>query len=185
MTVFQYRLEILGMKVWDANLVQKIIRFKRSALEKALGLYVPSGEQIYMLTELDEDVKFDVTMQGNKYTILIKQSTQSVVTMDGKFENQDNSVNQNLINIIIKQAFRETDLKQIGKTPRFFDLKQMQDIKKSQLRILSGFKASALQTQVGCTLVVDSIFKFMSTTTCLERIVQLKDECYNLSQHQF
>lgn len=61
----------------------------------------------------------------------------------------------------------------------------MQDIKKSQLRILSGFKASALQTQVGCTLVVDSIFKFMSTTTCLERIVQLKDECYNLSQHQF
>lgn len=43
-TVFQYRLEILGMQVWDANLVQKILRFKRSALEKALGLHVPSGE---------------------------------------------------------------------------------------------------------------------------------------------
>jgi hypothetical protein len=32
------------MEMWDAGLVQKIIRFKRSALEKALGLYVSSGQ---------------------------------------------------------------------------------------------------------------------------------------------
>lgn len=57
--VFQYRLEIVGMEMWDANLVQRIVKFKGKALEKALGLYVVSGQSIYVLSELDEDVSFD------------------------------------------------------------------------------------------------------------------------------
>lgn len=73
--VFQYALEIVGMELWDANLVQKIVRFKRSALEKSLGLYVVSGSSIYMLTELEEDVKFEVSFSGAKYSIVIEQST--------------------------------------------------------------------------------------------------------------
>ena len=52
-------------------------------------------------------------------------------------------MSQNLINVIIKQAFRDTDLKQIGKIPRFFDTKNVIDLAQSKLRILSGFKASA------------------------------------------
>jgi len=32
------------------------------------------------------------------------------------------SVMYQLLNIIIKQAFRETSLKQVGKAPRFFDV---------------------------------------------------------------
>lgn len=38
----------------------------------------------------------------------------------------------------------------------------------------SGFKASAIQSEFGCTLAVDNIFKFMSTTTCLARMYELK-----------
>lgn len=55
-----------------------------------------------MLSELDEDVMFDVQLQGAKYKILIDKSTQSTVQLDGKFDNSDNTVSQNLINIIIK-----------------------------------------------------------------------------------
>lgn len=55
------------MEMWDTNLVQKIVRFKRAALEKALGLYVCSGPSIYMLAELDEDVLFECAMGGAKY----------------------------------------------------------------------------------------------------------------------
>jgi len=90
------------MEMWDAALVQKICRFKRSALEKALGLYVCSGSAIYVLQELEEDLNFDVLLGGAKYKILIEKVTQSIVQLDGKFENSDNSVSQNLINIIIK-----------------------------------------------------------------------------------
>ena len=100
--VFQYKLEIVGMEMWDAALVQKICRYKRSALEKALGLYVCSGAAIYVLQELEEDLIFDVLLGGAKYKILIEKVNQSIVQLDGKFENSDNSVSQNLINIIIK-----------------------------------------------------------------------------------
>jgi len=34
-----------------------------------------------------------------------------MVYLNDRFMNEDNSVGQNLINIIIKAAFRETDLK--------------------------------------------------------------------------
>lgn len=152
------------------------MRFKRSALEKALGLYVCSGPSIYVLAELDEDVLFECAMGGAKFSIRIEKSTQSIVQLESKFENQDNTVSQNLINIIIKQAFRDTDLKQIGKVPRFFDTKNAIELTQSKLRILQGFKASAFQSQVGCTLVVDSIFKFMSTNSCLSRIIELRDD---------
>lgn len=100
--VFQYKLEIVGMEMWDAALVQKICRFKRSALEKALGLYVCSGAAIYVLQELEEDLIFDVLLGGTKYKILIEKVSQSIVKLDEKFDNSDNSVSQNLINIIIK-----------------------------------------------------------------------------------
>lgn len=33
------------------------------------------------------------------------------MTLEGRFDNSENTVQQSLINIIIKQAFRETDLK--------------------------------------------------------------------------
>jgi hypothetical protein len=32
MLVYQYKIEILGMEMWDANLLQQICRFKRKAL---------------------------------------------------------------------------------------------------------------------------------------------------------
>lgn len=59
---------------------------------------------------------------------MIDKSTQSIVQLNGDFTNSDNSVSQNLINIIIKQAFRETNLKQIGKVPRFFDVQNPIDL---------------------------------------------------------
>jgi hypothetical protein len=75
-------------------------------------------------------------------------------------------------------------LKQIGKVPRFFDVQNPIELSRSQLKILSGFKASAFQSQLGCTLVMDSIFKFMSTKTCLQRIMEIRDESQG-NQHRF
>jgi hypothetical protein len=42
--VYQYKLEILGMEMFDANFVQQVIKFKRSTIEKSLGLNVVSGQ---------------------------------------------------------------------------------------------------------------------------------------------
>jgi hypothetical protein len=40
-------------------------------------------------------------------------------------ENQN--IIQTLLNLIVKQAFRATNLKQIGNRPRFFDIKKSID----------------------------------------------------------
>ncbi len=99
------------MTVWDANLLHKILITKRKAMETALGLNVCSGNQIYLLRELDEDVSFTTKLQDQRYTIHIQQGTRSEVCLSDKFSNTDNSVTQSLINIIIKTAFRCTKMK--------------------------------------------------------------------------
>jgi len=88
-----------------------------------------------------------------------------------------------LLNVIIKQAFRETNLKQLGRSPRFFDMQNPIDLSQQGLKIWSGFKASAIQSEIGCTLAIDNIFKFMTTKTCLQRIYEIKNDAH--SQHQF
>ena len=94
--------------------------------------------------------------------------------MKETFNNKDNDVSQNLINVILKQAFRETNLKQLGRSPRFFDVNSPVSLNNIGLTMWSGFKASAFQSEFGVTLAVDNIFKFMSTKTCLERIHELR-----------
>lgn len=48
------------MEIFDSNLILKICRFKKKALETALGQNVVSGSAIYTLQELDENVDFAV-----------------------------------------------------------------------------------------------------------------------------
>lgn len=113
---------MVGIKLEDPHLVQRIMNSKREKLEDMFGRYICSNQLLYVMQPLDEDFKMPIKYQGSDYTILILVSSQSGVYLDSQFRNQDNSTNQNLINVIIKQAFRETDLKQIGKAPRFFDV---------------------------------------------------------------
>ena len=44
MVVYQYRIALVGMKVWDADLVQRVCRLSSRQMELALGLFTVSGE---------------------------------------------------------------------------------------------------------------------------------------------
>lgn len=129
--------------MWDANLVHRVMKLKRTALERALGLHVCSGKSIYTLNELEEDLVFKTKLAGGEYSIIISVETCTIVTLNGTFSNKENDVKQQLINVIIKDAFRSTDLRQIGKTPRFFDTSNPINLPDQGLKIWSGFKASA------------------------------------------
>jgi hypothetical protein len=119
--VYQYALDISPMPIWDANQVHRIVRTKARALERGLGHYVCSGKSIYTINEIEEDLTFKTMFRGQEYIISIDKTTEAPLMLDGTFSNKDNDVKQQLINVIIKEAFRGTDLKQIGKSPRFFD----------------------------------------------------------------
>ena len=96
---------------------------------------------------------------------------------------ESQSVMHQLLNIIIKSAFRETNLKQIGKAPRFFDVSNPILMQQAGLQIWSGFKAAAVQSKLGTMLCMDSIFKFMSTKSCLEQINEMQRGAKN--QHHW
>ena len=76
-----------------------------------MGSYVVSGKTIYTLTELDESLLFTTVFKGETARISIDKETQTQVHLTDNFQNKDNDVAQNLINVILKQAFRETNLK--------------------------------------------------------------------------
>jgi hypothetical protein len=164
------------MEMWDADLVQRIVKFKAATMEKCFGLYVVSGKSIYLLSDLSESVSIDVTFRGANYTILIDSKDVQHIQLSTSFVNDQNSVHQSLINIIIKRAFRDTNLKQIGKTPKFFDVNNFIDMPAQKMKIFQGFKASAQSNEFGCTFVIDSIFKFQSTQSCGERMEEIRRE---------
>ena len=72
--VSQYPFEVQGMEMWDADLVQRIVKFKAATLEKCFGLYTVSGKSIYLLNDLTENVSIDANFRGSKYTIFIDSS---------------------------------------------------------------------------------------------------------------
>ena len=92
--VFMYVLDISPMHVWDANLVHRVMKLKRTALERALGPHVCSGKSIYTLQEIEEDLVFKVKVQGEEYTIAINVDSCSVVNLNDTFSNKDNDVKQ-------------------------------------------------------------------------------------------
>lgn len=73
-----------------------------------------------------------------------------------------------VLNVVVKEAMRETGLVQMGKRPQFYNPLNSMNVDGLNLQIWSGFKTSAYKYDNVCTLVVDNCFKFMSTNTVLD-----------------
>lgn len=69
--VYQYVLIIKPDEFWESAKVHAIMRSKRVALEKALGLYVVSGKTIYTLNEIDETLEWSTNYRGQMCSIKI------------------------------------------------------------------------------------------------------------------
>jgi hypothetical protein len=116
-----------------------------------------------------------VEFKGIEYEITIEASSKHFFKGDniGAIKMEDHNVANTLINIIIKEAFRQTNLRQIGKSPRFFDLTKALEIDGTDLQVWPGFRASAFSYHTGLALVIDNVNKFMSTKSCLQRIHEI------------
>lgn len=58
---------------------------------------------------------FEVNFRGIDYRVFIDVETKHYFSGKGVGKMEDHSVIHTLLNIIVKQAFRETNLRQIGK----------------------------------------------------------------------
>lgn len=180
--VYQYALIILPNEIFDASLVHEILATKHRFIYKILGNYAPSGQVIYTMNQISEDVNVETTYKGQACQIIVEKSTETTTCLDANFINSQTSVCQAVFNVILKNAFRQTHLKQIGRDPRFFDYEQPiidDKLTAMKLQVLHGFKASAFMSEVGVTVAVDTLFRFMSTITCLDKIRDLRRTAQN------
>ena len=83
--VYQYVLDIKPDEFWEAAKVHTIIRTKRMALEKALGLFVVSGKTIYTLNEIDETLEWNTNYRNQVCTIKIDKDEVTTVNLSQDF----------------------------------------------------------------------------------------------------
>ena len=89
--VYQYVLDIKPDEFWEAAKVHAIIRTKRMALEKALGLFVVSGKTIYTLNEIEDSLEWNTVYRNQTCTIKIDKETGIDFNLATDFKNEDNT----------------------------------------------------------------------------------------------
>jgi uncharacterized protein YuzE len=101
----------------DTYIMQGIFRAIKRKVDAILGLYVTSGRSVFTTTDLEDSVIIETDFRGMKYTVSINSESKRFIS--GKqIENnkmEDHNIIHTLLNIIVKQAFRETNLRQIGR----------------------------------------------------------------------
>ena len=175
LSVYQYDVSIQPDHMSDTFIMQGIFRTIKRKVDQLLSLYVTSGRSVFTTTKLDESLQIPCEFRGIQYEVLINQESERYFSGKqlAQAKMEDHSIMHTLLNVIVKQAFRETQLRQIGKQPRFFDVSKAIEVEGSGLMACPGFRASAFNYTSGLTIVLDNINKFISNKTCLERIHEI------------
>ena len=95
----------------DTDKARAILRTKARALNEAIGVHFFTGNNLYTLTQMEEDMEFETNLRGTPATIKIEVGRGNVIQLDEHFTNEDSTLSQMIINCVVKEAFRETDLK--------------------------------------------------------------------------
>ncbi len=140
-----YSFTVSPEEMIDNYVTYKVMSMLKKQLERLIGVFVTSGKNIFTVKEIEGNIELDTLYKKEKYTVKIDTSSKSNFTgsMLGNLKMEDHSVAHTLINVIVKEAFRQTHLRQIGKIPRFFDTERSQLIPGSDLQVWPGFRASA------------------------------------------
>lgn len=180
LSFYQYDIQVTPDAMSDTYIIMNITRSIKKRIESIFGLHVISGRSLYTLHDLEDTIVITTQFRNIDYTVTI--SSESKRHFSGKTlqssKMEDHNVIFNLINIVIKQALRDTDLRQIGKQPRFFDISKAVSVEGSGLQACPGFRASAFNYSSGLALVLDNINKFLSNKSCLDRIHEIMDSEY-------
>ena len=90
-----------------------IFRNCKKRLEALMGLYAPSGKTLFTTTDLTESLLIEAEFQSIKYMVTIHAENKKFFSgaQLHKAKMEDHNIIHNLLNIIIKEAFRQTNLR--------------------------------------------------------------------------
>ena len=72
---------------------------------------MPAGRNVLTLNEISESIDWKINFRGEDVHVKIPAETGKAIYLNDSFVNKDNDVKQTVFNLIINQAFRETNLK--------------------------------------------------------------------------
>lgn len=97
----------------DTYIMQGIFRTIKRKIDAILGLYVTSGRCVFTTTNLEESISIEANFHGMDYILGINIDSKRYIS--GKKMTQakmeDHHILHTLLNVIVKQAFRETNLR--------------------------------------------------------------------------
>jgi Leu/Phe-tRNA-protein transferase len=111
LSVYQYDVQVTPDHMSDSYIMQGLFKQLKRKLDVILGLYVQSGRAVFTTTDLQESVTFEVNFRGIDYQVHIDVETKHYFSGKTVGKMEDHSVMHTLLNIIVKQAFRETNLR--------------------------------------------------------------------------
>jgi len=154
----------------ESFLFNKVVNAAGDKLRTHVGFYVIAGRTIFTPQALSGDLVLETTYNNIPFQVKVSGSARQIFkVIDFESENYDRHlVAANLVNNIIKHAFEDTAYTQIGRAPRFFNLKNgffLPDAP-DDLIAIPGFKASAFRSSDCSTMLIDSLFKFMGQKNC-------------------
>ncbi len=133
LSVYQYDVSVSPDHMSDSYIMQGLFKLLKKQLDAILGLYVQSGRSVFTTTDLTESVSFNPSFRSIDYRVLIDVESKTFFSGKSMGKMEDHNVMHTLLNIIVKQAFRETNLRQIGRQPRFFDVSKAIEVEGSGL----------------------------------------------------
>ncbi len=72
---------------------------------------MPAGRNILTLSEIDESIDWRINFRGDNVKVRIDKTTGKSIFLNDEFTNKENDIKQMVFNLLINQAFSETNLK--------------------------------------------------------------------------
>jgi hypothetical protein len=133
--------------------------------------FVFVGSNLFSTSEFESKITLETTapFYGRYYTIVIEKCSAFLLDDLNNSKMEDHPIALSFINSIIKNSLRNSQLRQIGRNPRFF-MPARAKVFQSQVETWPGFFTSSWIFQRGLYLIIDNISKFLSVDNCLSLI---------------
>ena len=143
--------------------------------------FVFVGNNLYSTSSIDQEITLETqsSFYGRYFTIVIKKCSAFLLDELHHSKMEDHPFALSFINSIIKNSLRKSELRQLGKNPRFF-LPSQKKTFQNQVETWPGFFTSSWIFQKGLYLIIDNISKFLSVDNCL-KLIQERQQRFDVN----
>lgn len=168
-----YSIEIVPpVDAESVRMVRTLLRPHKTLLESKFNAFITSGFMLFSNTKVDEELDLEAELHETEYAISFQYS--------GSFNfklGHNSLVNREayiFINILMKRLLRESNLKQLGRLPRFYRPDMAKYVDMYKLEMWPGYLTSVKLSEAGTLLLIENVNKFIQRQNYLQVLIDHK-----------